>query len=148
MLSKKGVSPLIATVLLISFAVALGAVVMNWAGQIGVSDACNDVEISVVTLNNEQQACYAPALEQVKVGISNGEAPIIGVQMNVYSAKGNAQAQVLQTLDPEARREYAMVYSVKELGVPQQVIIKPVVGQASDPEVCDVSVTVDNPSQC
>jgi len=29
-LNKKAVSPLIATVLLIAFAVALGAVVMNW----------------------------------------------------------------------------------------------------------------------
>ena len=41
--NKKGVSPLIATVLLIAFAVALGAVIMNW-GRGFVQDRTADVE--------------------------------------------------------------------------------------------------------
>lgn len=40
---KKGVSPLIATVLLIAFAVALGAVIMNW-GRGFVQDRTADVD--------------------------------------------------------------------------------------------------------
>lgn len=40
---RKGVSPLIATVLLIAFAVALGAVIMNW-GRGFVQDRTADVE--------------------------------------------------------------------------------------------------------
>ncbi|MFH1315895.1 MAG: archaellin/type IV pilin N-terminal domain-containing protein [Candidatus Woesearchaeota archaeon] len=42
--NKRGVSPLIATVLLIAFAVALGAVVMNW-GREYIEDTQKDVEI-------------------------------------------------------------------------------------------------------
>jgi flagellin-like protein len=34
MLGKKGMSPLIATILLMAFAVALGAVIMNWSAKI------------------------------------------------------------------------------------------------------------------
>jgi flagellin-like protein len=69
--SNKAVSPLIATVLLIAFAVALGAVVMNW-GRGYVEDTANiarersdtevkcasDVDVSVVEIDNTAQVCY------------------------------------------------------------------------------------------
>lgn len=48
--SKKGVSPLIATVLLIAFAVALGSVVMNWGLNLNLgksADSCRNVEIKI-----------------------------------------------------------------------------------------------------
>ena len=48
--SKKGVSPLIATVLLIAFAVALGSVVMNWGLNLNLgksTDLCRNVEIKI-----------------------------------------------------------------------------------------------------
>lgn len=47
---KKGVSPLIATILLIAFAVALGSVVMNWGLNLDLSksaDKCRNVEIKI-----------------------------------------------------------------------------------------------------
>ena len=46
--SKKGVSPLIATILLIAFAVALGSVIMNWGLNLDLGksqDKCRNVEI-------------------------------------------------------------------------------------------------------
>lgn len=43
-MNKRAVSPLIATVLLIAFAVALGAVVMNW-GQSYVKETADDVRL-------------------------------------------------------------------------------------------------------
>jgi flagellin-like protein len=68
---KNAVSPLIATVLLIAFAVALGAVVMNW-GRGYVEDTANiarersdtevkcasDVDVSIVEIDNVAQVCY------------------------------------------------------------------------------------------
>jgi flagellin-like protein len=72
---KRAVSPLIATVLLIAFAVALGAVVMNW-GRGYVEDTANiarersdtevkcasDVDVSVVEIDNTAQVCYNTTL--------------------------------------------------------------------------------------
>ena len=69
--SRKAVSPLIATVLLIAFAVALGAVVMNW-GRGYVEDTANmarersdtevtcasEVGIDLVDIDNTPQICY------------------------------------------------------------------------------------------
>jgi flagellin-like protein len=69
--NKKGVSPLIATVLLIAFAVALGAVVMNW-GRAYVEDTAtfaqqksdteikcsNDARMEFLMINNVRKICY------------------------------------------------------------------------------------------
>jgi flagellin-like protein len=69
--SRKAVSPLIATVLLIAFAVALGAVVMNW-GRGYVEDTANiarersdtevtcttEVGMAIVEIDSVPQVCY------------------------------------------------------------------------------------------
>lgn len=69
--STRAVSPLIATVLLIAFAVALGAVVMNW-GRGYVEDTANiarersdtevkcasDVNLDIVEIDGTPQVCY------------------------------------------------------------------------------------------
>jgi flagellin-like protein len=70
-MKKKGVSPLIATVLLIAFAVALGAVVMNWGKSFTTgkmedvqqkSDrdiSCTmDVSLGITKIDNAPQICY------------------------------------------------------------------------------------------
>jgi len=58
--SKKGVSPLIATVLLIAFAVALSSVVMNWGLNLNLgksSDKCRSVEIKIRNID-VAEACF------------------------------------------------------------------------------------------
>ena len=44
---KRGVSPLIATILLIAFAVALGSVILQWLGTFPFEDKCRNVQISL-----------------------------------------------------------------------------------------------------
>jgi flagellin-like protein len=59
--SKKGVSPLIATVLLIAFAVALGAVVMNWGKaqlDTSTSDSCPGIDFIIENVGNQLSICY------------------------------------------------------------------------------------------
>jgi flagellin-like protein len=62
--NKRGVSPLIATVLLIAFAVALGAVVMNW-GRTYVTQTAQDVKSS----SDVELACEQDVgLDWVEIG--------------------------------------------------------------------------------
>jgi flagellin-like protein len=75
---KKGVSPLIATVLLIAFAVALGAVVMNWGKSFAIgtmntvqqksdqdTTCSSDVSLNVVKLaDGTLQMCYGGGATQ------------------------------------------------------------------------------------
>ena len=65
MKGKHAVSPLIATVLLIAFAVALGAVVMNWGrtqitGNTPTEGLCNNVNFGVEKINDKPNVCYSP----------------------------------------------------------------------------------------
>ena len=58
--SKKGVSPLIATILLIAFAVALGSVVMNWGLNLDLGsqgDRCRNVEIKIRNIDGSE-VCF------------------------------------------------------------------------------------------
>src|SRR3989344_5283518 len=58
--SKKGVSPLIATILLIAFAVALGTVIMNWGLSLGSSsdDPCAKVALELKKMVDNGEVCY------------------------------------------------------------------------------------------
>jgi len=58
--SKKGVSPLIATILLIAFAVALGSVVMNWGLNLDLgksADKCRSIEMKLREIDSAE-ACF------------------------------------------------------------------------------------------
>lgn len=57
---KKGVSPLIATILLIAFAVALGSVVMNWGLNLDLGksvDKCRGIEIKIRNIDTGE-VCF------------------------------------------------------------------------------------------
>ena len=104
-LTKKGVSPLIATVLLIAFAVALGAVVMNWGKGYVQTQALNvetkgnaalscqgDIELNVYILNQRPKICYAvdSTGTTLKVMLKNdGTATINGFSVNIVSDTDN-----------------------------------------------------------
>ena len=68
---KRAISPLVATVLLIAFAVALGAIVMNWGKgyietqaettetQGGIqTDCARYIDLNIVKISGERQICY------------------------------------------------------------------------------------------
>jgi len=59
--TKKGISPLAATVLLLFVAILLGILVMNWGrAQLEEASECTiDVGLSFVELNRKPQVCYA-----------------------------------------------------------------------------------------
>ena len=101
---KRGVSPLIATVLLIAFAVALGAVVMNWGRSYAQETAdsvrqksdidvkCSiDVRLDVAKIGSTPQLCYGG---QGTVGyieatlLNTGSKDITAFRLTVLGAGG------------------------------------------------------------
>lgn len=136
-MNKKGVSPLIATVLLISFAVALGAVVMNWAGSLSHgSELCEGASVQIAQANAVKQICYDGQKQQLRATIINGETHVSGVRFTVVGQKGLENIQVDKPMDPDDRKEYVVFYDAATNGLPQQVLIKPVVGEGAGLEVC------------
>ena len=58
MLDKRGISPLIATVLLIGFAVALGVMIMSITQPL-VKSTCEDVQIRTASFCKQQSKLFA-----------------------------------------------------------------------------------------
>ncbi len=82
--SKSAVSPLIATVLLIAFAVAIGAVVLTYGGSLG---ECGDVHINVALANEQPDVCYSPTEHYVVIVVENGkDAELSGFKATVQGS--------------------------------------------------------------
>jgi len=93
--SKRGVSPLIATVLLIAFAVSLGAVVMNWtsaslssseesfSGE--NSDICKDISIKIL---DSDGLCLDRNNNKIILNIENGPIEINGIRLSYLANNG------------------------------------------------------------
>jgi flagellin-like protein len=80
--SKHGMSPLIATVLLIAFAVALGAMIMNWSSSLVGGPDC-----SGITMIINPYVCYANNL--LKVSVQNTGVAADSVNVRVVDADSN-----------------------------------------------------------
>ena len=91
--SKRGVSPLIATVLLIAFAVALGSVVMNWGLNLGAAKqgfGCINTKIETREISSFE-VCYGGAGQSgyINFTIDNtGDVDINGIAIAIIGKKG------------------------------------------------------------
>ena len=91
--NKRGVSPLIATVLLISFAVALGSVVLNWGRNLDISkpgDKCAGISIKLRSVNNIE-VCYAGSGQEGYINFiidNGGNTDIDGLGIWITGEKG------------------------------------------------------------
>lgn len=102
-LSKRAVSPLIATVLLIAFSVALGAVVMNWGRSFVTErtekvDTDTDVQLQCTTdiilqfveIANSKQVCQMSTSNTTRVLVQNiGSSDASGLVMRVIDDSSN-----------------------------------------------------------
>lgn len=51
-MNKRGLSPIIATILLIAFAVAIGVMIMSWTtGTVKESTHCDDISDEIINVN-------------------------------------------------------------------------------------------------
>jgi flagellin-like protein len=147
--SNKAVSPLIATVLLIAFAVALGAVVMNW-GRGYVEDTANiarersdtevkcasDVDVSIVEIDNTAQVCYnqtpgQPATNYSLFFITENKKSVTieKIQGRVIGDKTRVPIIIdlgdNSNLSTNQAKMLNLTYNPDNLGTPQQLKLTP-----------------------
>jgi flagellin-like protein len=147
--NKRGVSPLIATVLLIAFAVALGAVVMNWGkgyieGQTldveeksSVDIACSmDVDLELLKIGNSKKICFNPANSTDNSSLefmleNRGSVEIVGLSVSLIGDLGAQNILELEDLSILIGSIYSdknLTYLNTTIGDDlQQVIFKPYV---------------------
>jgi len=88
--SKKAMSPLIATVLLIAFAVALGAMIMNWSAGVSPGDVVENQNCKDVSLTTVLPICYED--NQLLFAVKNdGDERIDAVLLKITDAFGETK---------------------------------------------------------
>ena len=101
--SKKGVSPLIATILLIAFAVALGSVIMNWGLNLDLGkpdDKCGNVAVKIRNIGNFE-ACYGDFGQNGYINFildNVGAVDISGLTILIVGEKNTKLSELQKTI--------------------------------------------------
>lgn len=74
--SRRGMSPLIATVLLMAFAVAFGGMIMNWSSTLGSEVDCSGIALST------ERFCYTDSAITLKVRNTGDSISSLGLVIN------------------------------------------------------------------
>ncbi len=139
---KRGVSPLIATVLLIAFTVALGAVVMNWGrgfvqAQTNEVDKstntkipCSKINVEISSIDSTPQLCYGGAgtagYLEIRVDNNDEANEIKGFTMVVQGELNTYNNDTINTTIPAGGGAFInLTYSYTTYGKVKQVRIVP-----------------------
>ncbi len=110
MIGKKGISPLVATVLLVAFSVALGALVMSWGqdyiaekaafvqGKEEVKTGCDLASLNIINIGGVPQICIKDS-NQIQVWFDNGpDMDISNINAKIIGNEGiNVNEGILKT---------------------------------------------------
>ena len=160
---KKGVSPIIATVLLMAFAIALGALVMTW-GKNYVEDTTEevssrsltartcalDVSVEVMNIGGETTLCKTESgglLQNVQFVLNNRGSPIDDVQVNLIDEDKNILTRKNKLPSPLTQAQ-AKKITIENVLIPQpssdplefkslkQIIITPIINLENEAVYC------------
>src|SRR3989338_4478627 len=97
--NKKGVTPLMATFLLVSFAVAVGVVVMNFGrAQVEEAAECSlSTDLKLVQIGGTEQLCYDATAQKLLFTVENGvNIKVEGLVVNII---GTNKAETMELND-------------------------------------------------
>ena len=144
MLNKKALSPLIATMLLLSVSLALGAIVMNWGRNYVADEQLNApngdrlceqyVSLRLVRMAEKPLICHTD--NRLSFIIENlGVKSISKMQVSVLGSDDVFSASVTDALEPAAITKIT-IPNVPALGTIQEVYIRPVIKHEGADIVC------------
>ncbi len=158
-MNKRGVSPLVATLILIMFSIALGTLVMNWGKAyieqraefvLGANTqpvSCDTVSVGIIKVGGQQQVCVDPVSSMLRVDIENGalsivdnlQLRIVGSQ-EVLTVEKALPSQLAKGAAATIRYQYAAADMIK------QVKLIPYMAVNELPRLCtEKSIVVDGP---
>ncbi len=155
-MNQKGMSPLIATVVLISFAVSLGAVIMTWSSRMIMPESnktteCIDLSLGVYKYQTgDYDACYSDDEIIFTVESYRGKVPGLKLVALTSGRKLFSVPNVLEkTLSPDNPQKIVVPYNVKEYGELKELKFFPLLGRKPDLHICDnAPFTVGPISRC
>ena len=152
-MNKRGISPIIATLLLISFAVALGVVIMNFGrAQVELEAECAiDVGLKLAKISNQEQVCYNTAQKKVQFTVENGvNIPVEGLIVNIIGQNKAETVELNNAKMTKAGTYLGQVnYNAAVSGAIRQVKITPKVILFDAEQICtEKSLILENIRNC
>ncbi|MBU1112136.1 MAG: hypothetical protein ABIG93_00805 [archaeon] len=138
--SKKGITPLIATFLLISFAIALGVVIMNFGRAQVDSEAVCPVEIELMfsEVAGERELCIDLEKNDIYFAIENGVN--VEIEKVIVNVIGSKRAESYDLTDAQMGRAGNYLthigYNEELSGEIKQMKVIPVIVPNEDEEIC------------
>lgn len=140
MVNKKGVSPLIATVLLIAFAVSLGAVLLTYMTSLG---ECGSVSIEIPLLEGTPEICYNTNTQKLEFTIENsGREDIEYLKLTLTGMVDVDNMDVEHTVPHSETERISIDYKRLSIGKLQKVKIIPVVIEDNEEVICPTEKTL------
>jgi len=137
MITKKGVSPLIATVLLIAFAVALGAVVMNWSFKYAPeANNCSNVFAKFETVQGDPDICFDLVDQQMRFTINNVEKDIDGIKVSIIGTQTSYETEINRKMGQASIQTLGIPFDATVFGKPKKLVIRPIIERSDGITVC------------
>ena len=152
-MDKRGVSPIVATILIISLAVGLGVGFMNIGKAYLQKEAQCPIAIGLTAaiINNEQQFCYNQDKKEVEFTVENGvNINVNGLILNII---GTNRADTFELNDAKISKAGAYVgrvpYDSEKDGNIRQIKISPKVVLYDEEQICsEKALLVEKVEDC
>jgi len=159
--NQRGITPLVATVLLVAFSVGLGALVMSWGeeyiaekaefaqGTPEVKNTCDLAKIDIIKIAGQPQVCIGPL--GIQVFIDNGpDIDLVGVHARIAGRSGiDVQENILAAPLLKANAARAYINYKPNIGELLQVKLTPKILENNQVAVCSQNaVTLERIPNC
>ena len=152
-LKKRAMTPLMATFLLVTFAVAIGVVVINLGGaQVEKTAECSlDIGMTLASIGGKEQLCYDAEKKSLSFTLENGvNANIEGVVVSIIGAE---KAETVELHDAKMSRAGSYVgnaaFDSMVSGTIRQVKISPQVNLKGETQICpEQAAVVESVREC
>ncbi|MBU0457354.1 MAG: hypothetical protein ABH824_04970 [Nanoarchaeota archaeon] len=150
---KKAITPIMATFLLISFAVALGVVIMNFGrAQVELEAQCPvDIGLKFSVIGGNEEVCYDNTQKDLSFTIENGIN--INVEGLIVNIIGTQKAETFEINEAKMGRAAVYLghvnYDSSEVGEIRQIKISPKIMLQDEEQVCvDKALIIEEIKSC
>jgi hypothetical protein len=137
-MNKRGISPLVALIVLVSFSVALGVLVINLLSLLFVEDACESVEVELLELRDFKPLCvdYAGGRVIRFVVRNAGTVEIEQLKIAVITSSDLFQGDLVRLVKPAERLDMRDGFRFDAAGEVKEITITPIVRQEGSIKSC------------
>ena len=151
LMDKRGISPIVATLLLISFAIALGVVIMTFGkAQVELEAQCPiNIGLKLANIGGEEQLCYQNG--ELKFTLENGvNINVDGLIVNII---GTNRAETFELNDAVMSKAGIFLgnvpYNLASGGEIRQVKISPKIVLYDEEQICpDKALIIEKVRNC